>query len=83
MRQRTSLGEMGEMIFKSHSRSQCVYSKCTLVIDTVQDTEKQVLKITVLRSSPCGSVVMNLTTIHEVVSSIPGLTQWVKDLALP
>ena len=34
-------------------------------------------------SSHCGSVEMNLTSIHEDTGWIPGLTQWVKDLALP
>ena len=33
-------------------------------------------------SSHCGSVVTNLTNIHENSGSIPSPTQWIKDLAL-
>ena len=35
------------------------------------------------RSSLVAQQVKNPTSIHEHVGSIPGLTQWVNDLALP
>ena len=41
------------------------------------------LKVGVYQSSCCGTAEMNPTCNHEVVGPIPGLNQWIKDLALP
>ena len=34
-------------------------------------------------SSCCGTAETNLTSIHEDSDLIPGLTLWIRDLALP
>uniref|UniRef100_A0A8D1AXT8 Limb development membrane protein 1 like n=1 Tax=Sus scrofa TaxID=9823 RepID=A0A8D1AXT8_PIG len=48
------------------------------------DARTRLLSIIVVAgSSHCGSAEMNLTRKHEVAGSISGLTQGVKDLALP
>ena len=49
----------------------------------VQGFQKHVLLENLLRSSCGGSSVTSPSGIHKDMSSIPGLTQWVVDLALP
>ena len=46
-------------------------------------TQHPFLILKISGSSRCGSVVANLTSIHQDVDLIPGLAQWVKDLVMP
>ena len=46
------------------------------------ETGREVITILKKRSSHCGSMVMNPSSIHKDLSSIPGLAQWIKDPAL-
>ena len=52
-----------------------------LIIDNINEAEVATFKM-LSRSSCHGAVQMNLTRNHKVACLIPGLTQWVKDLAL-
>ena len=53
----------------------CITERC--------DTQRKYKTIKYFWNSHCGSVVMNLTSIHEDTGLIPGPTQWVKDPVLP
>ena len=44
---------------------------------------EMILKSYKIEESRLGLAEMNPTNNHEVEGSIPGLAQWVKDLALP
>ena len=64
-----------EKIFANH------ISDNGLISEVLKNSYNSILKIK-NRSSHCGSVVKNQTSIQEDTGSIPGLAQWVKDLAL-
>ena len=54
---------------------------CINLVHSVHLARLFVYKI-IFWSFHCGSVVMNLTSIHEDLGEILGPSQWVKDLAL-
>ena len=57
------------------------WSKLDLKRGRITEVLKALIKS--LGSSYCGTAETNLTRNHEVEGSIPGLTQWVNNTALP
>ena len=49
----------------------------------LHEIEEPQAKGQLARSALCGAAETNLSRNHEVVGSLPGLSQWVKDLVLP
>ena len=71
-------GKNGKNIYKSRIRHVSGMQTTKRTLATQHPKHKEPLG-----SSHRGAVEMNLTRNHEVAGSISGLTQWVKDLALP
>ena len=57
-------------------------SQWTNNYNKIYANKKYDIKNSANRSSHCGSVVTNPTSIHKDMSLIPGPAQWVKDLVL-
>ena len=62
---------------------QVLTSTVILVTSLPSGPQFEICIIKELGSSHRGAAEMNPTRNHEIVDSIPGLAQWVKDLALP
>ena len=71
-----------KMDFKTKAIKKDKEGPYLMIKGSIQEEDIAIVNVYAPRSSCCGEAETNPNRNHEVVGLVPGLAQWVKDLAL-